>query len=95
MTGRGLTEPRLCANIDHARRNEIDRARFVFGPVPYTITNQIVGNQARAYHGGNVNHFGCALSVASGNDNQRDSAGLIFNPAPQANCTDVRPPMQF
>lgn len=81
-----LTNPARCDNIGHARcKTEIGRARFYFDLVPGTITNQIVGNQARAYHGGVVNHFGCAPSVASGNDNQRDGAGLItFCPANKA-----------
>lgn len=87
----GLTKMSDCVILDHGKRNtEIGRARFSFTPVPDTIAQLIVGNQARAYHGGTVNHFGCALSVTFANDNQRDDAGLIsFSPANKAALTGV------
>ncbi len=87
---------RLCGSMFLGKRiTEIGRARFYFSPVPDTITNQIVGNQARAYHRGNVNLHGCALSVTFANDNLSDSAGLItFSPRKQGGpdrCCEHRP----
>jgi hypothetical protein len=82
-----------CAIMDNARRiTEIGRARFSFTPVPRTITqHQIVGSSARTYHRGVVNLHGCALSVASGSDNQSDRAGATtFYPPKNSRPWPVR-----